>query len=233
MEITSQYNLESEFISAVHEWMQWTKNNFPKSGTKSSLIHLQEEIKELLEAIEDPGTFTYHEGITLMEFADCMICLLTAAGKSGMTIMQLFRAIMNKMQTNYKRTWKLNPDDTYSHVKSKDPLEYDLCPGCGEIHPAGEGMLAALQHRCAINVVTYRSSRFKLSDFQSIFGGGRKSLQSFYDLLIYPHFKKMHNYETASMAERNIYRIVRETEVAAMKRMRAYIELEEDFYAKY
>lgn len=224
--------IASKFVAATSEWMKWTKDNFPRSGAKSSLIHLQEEIKEVLEAIDDPASYTHHEGITLMEFADCMICLLTASGKSGFTILQLFKAIMNKMQTNYKRTWRLNPDDTYSHVKTKDPLEYDLCPGCGEIHPAGEGYLAALQHHCALNTVTYRRGSFKLADLESIFGG-RKPLQSFYDLLQYPHLKKMHNFETASVTERNIYRIIREAEVAAMKRMRAYIELEEDLYAKY
>lgn len=104
--------------SSVEKWMQWTNVNFPKSGTEASLIHLQEEIKELLEAINDPAKFEYNEGIALMEYADCFICLLTAAGKSGFTIEQLFKAIQNKMEINYNRKWVLNADNTYSHVKS-------------------------------------------------------------------------------------------------------------------
>lgn len=108
-----------DFREAVSTWMAWTKENFPKSGAKSSLIHLQEEIKEVLRELDmdEPHPRQDESVMTLMEYADCMICLLTAVGKSGMTIEQLLKAMMNKMQTNYKRKWKLNPDNTYSHIK--------------------------------------------------------------------------------------------------------------------
>jgi NTP pyrophosphatase (non-canonical NTP hydrolase) len=109
---------ELSIVEAFQTWMNWTEINFPKSGPKSSLIHLQEEIKEVLEAMDsDVPTFTSEEGITLMEYADCMICLITAAGKSGFTIEELFKAIKNKMEMNYKREWVLNANGTYSHVK--------------------------------------------------------------------------------------------------------------------
>lgn len=111
--------MEETIESSVTRWMEWTQTNFPKSGAKSSLIHLQEEIKEVLEAIDDPTTREHHEGIALMEYADCFICLLTAAGKSGFTIQELFKASQNKMNINYKREWILNADNTYSHVKSQ------------------------------------------------------------------------------------------------------------------
>lgn len=102
----------------VEKWMAWTLANFPKSGTEASLIHLQEEIKEILSELQsdDPNP-TSEEGVTLMEFADAFICLFTAAGKSGFTIQEIFRAVKNKMEINYKRKWILNPDNTYSHVK--------------------------------------------------------------------------------------------------------------------
>lgn len=108
---------ESSFQDAVNIWMNWTKENFPASGAKASLIHLREEIKEVIEEIDSEfPTATSEEGITLMEYADCFICLLTAAGKSGFTIQELFKSIKNKMNINYKRKWKLNPDNTYSHI---------------------------------------------------------------------------------------------------------------------
>lgn len=108
---------ELAIVDAVKKWMGWTVDNFPKSGAKAALIHLQEEIKEVIEAMEsDVPTPISEEGVPLMEYADCMICLLTAAGKSGFTIEELFRAIKNKMNINYTRKWVLNDDNTYSHV---------------------------------------------------------------------------------------------------------------------
>ncbi len=63
--------------------------------------------------------------------------------------------------------------------------------------------------------------------------GGRTSMQSFYDLLEFESFKRMPNFEAASYMDRFIYSTVRDIDVAAMKRLRAYIELEEDFNSKY
>lgn len=229
-------DISNDFVSAVQQWMQWTNDNFPRSGPKSSLIHLQEEIKEVLDAIDwikpDGPNPISEEGIPLIEYADCMICLLTAAGKSGFYIEELMRAIMNKMKINYTRKWKLNPDNTYSHIKDFDDLQYDLCLGCGERHSMENGILAALQHHCAINTITYKPNRFKISDLE-VMMGGPNPLQSLYDLISFPHFKKMPGFGGASWIEKNSYRLAREMEIKQMKRMRQYIELEEDFYYKY
>jgi dATP/dGTP pyrophosphohydrolase len=107
------------FEYAVNSWMKWTKVSFPKSSADSTLKHLQREIKEVLEELESdtPHPRQDNSVMTLMEYSDAMICLLTSAGKSGFTIEQLKTAIMNKMQINYKRKWKDNGDGTYSHVK--------------------------------------------------------------------------------------------------------------------
>lgn len=111
-------NTEQSIQEAVRVWMAWTVANFPKSGEKASLIHLREEINEVIEALESEfPTPESEEGVPLMEYADCMICLLTAAGKSGFTIEELFRAVKNKMNINYKRKWVSNEDGTYSHIK--------------------------------------------------------------------------------------------------------------------
>lgn len=109
---------EVGFKETVAKWMEWTINNFPKSTAASSLIHLQRETKELVEAIEDHTTREHHEGVVLREYADNIICLLTAAGKSGFTIEQLMRAIVVKININiYHRKWMDNGDGTYSHIK--------------------------------------------------------------------------------------------------------------------
>lgn len=128
MALEEQYEreLESAFPVAIKEWMQWTRDNFPKSGAKASLIHLQEEIEEVLKELDaDEPYMRQHEStMTLGEFADCLLCLITAAGKCDLSIHQLFSAVMNKAKVNYKRIWLENSDNTYSHVKVGDTVFY-------------------------------------------------------------------------------------------------------------
>jgi hypothetical protein len=55
----------------------------------------------------------------------------------------------------------------------------------------------------------------------------------FEGLLDFPHFKAMPNYETASWVEKNCYSLARDMEIKQMKRMKAYLQLEEDLMYKY
>lgn len=109
-------------------------------------------------------------------------------------------------------------------------LEHTLCLGCGELSPVGQGILAIASHVCPLSMVTYRPGRFKLSDLWCLFGG-RNPMQSFKDLLVFPHFEKMP--EGLDYMERFIYSLERDMEIKQMKRLRKYIELEQEFYDKW
>lgn len=114
--------------------------------------------------------------------------------------------------------------------ESTKDLQYDLCSGCGEKAP--KGFIESVMHVCPGNTITYRAKSFKLWDWENLFTG-RHPLQSFYDLLHYPHLRAMSNFDTATNLEKKIYSLCRYTELSAMKRMRDYIKLEEEFDSKY
>lgn len=87
-----------------------------------------------------------------------------------------------------------------------------------------------IQHSCALNQVTYRGGGLSLRVLIDFFAR-RNPIQELKDmLLVYPHFKKMPNYSTASLLDKKIYAIIREMEIKQMKRMRAYIDIEEEYY---
>jgi hypothetical protein len=118
----------------------------------------------------------------------------------------------------------------------RDDLQYDLCPGCGEIAP--QGILGVVSHVCPGNTYMYRMPvgmgfLRMFRDMVMQMDGGRSSMQPFYDLLKFDTFKAMPNFETASYMDKFIYSVCRDADVAAMKRLRAYVELEEDFNAKW
>ena len=114
----------------------------------------------------------------------------------------------------------------------RNDLQYDLCIGCAEISPEGRGILAMVTHCCPANTFTYRPTSFKLRHFKVLLGYP-DPMQQFRDLLNYPTFKKMPNLENATYLEKKLYSIERDLDIAAMKRMRTYIELEEAMNAKW
>jgi len=119
----------------------------------------------------------------------------------------------------------------WSQFKMKDELQYDLCPGCGEHKPVG--LLPSIMHSCPLNTVIYYSSaKFSIRHIHNIVSG-KDPLQPFKDLLHFPYLKAMSGFETASIIDKKIYRICRESDLRSMKRLRAYIDLEERFNASW
>ena len=104
--------------SQFEEITDWQKATFPNATTKSKILHLMQEVEELLnevEPCEDGATGTY---ATKMEFADSFILLFGAAREFGMNYQQICDAIDKKMQINYQRKWgKPNANGVVNHVK--------------------------------------------------------------------------------------------------------------------
>lgn len=114
-----------------------------------------------------------------------------------------------------------------------EELQYDLCEGCAERSPKDQGILAWVSHCCPLNTVIYRvPAKFGMRQMKELFGGCR-TLQSFYDLLHFPYFKAMPFFEIASTLEKKTYYWAREAEIKHMKRLRAYVELEEELNVKW
>jgi len=120
----------------------------------------------------------------------------------------------------------------------RDDLHCDVCSGCGETIPINAGILYHATHACPLNIVKYRMpvgmSFLRMWDeMVSEMVGKGDSMRPFRDLLNFPYLKKMPDIQTASIIDRIIYSHCRDSDIRTMKRLRAYIELEEDFNAKY
>jgi hypothetical protein len=114
-----------------------------------------------------------------------------------------------------------------------EELQYDICEGCGERTPEGQGIIAWVMHQCPLNTVIYRGpGKFGMRHLREMFGD-RRALQSFYDLLHFPYFKAMPFFEMADTLEKKSYYWAREAEIKQMKRLRSYVELEEELNMKW
>ena len=92
------------------ERLAWSLEVFNEATPISSLRKLESKIKEIeqdLLAGNDPRE----------EFADALMCLFDAAGRSGIYPQAIFEAFERKLVINKARVWKKNPDNSYSHVK--------------------------------------------------------------------------------------------------------------------
>lgn len=133
-------------------------------------------------------------------------------------------------------------------------LDKDLCIGCGEISPLGQGIIAYASHSCAANTYTYRMMH-GMSMFRSLqyVLNGESEMKSFEDLLVFPHFHAYSTSVNCTIAydpatdrtmitsvvaiehplDKILYSHARDFEVKTMKRIRAWIDIEEEFNCKY
>lgn len=103
------------FDQAARDWTNVAMRIFGDDATAfTCLTKLNHEIDEL--RIELDSFDTNHDK-RVMEFADCFMCLIHAAGRAGITIGQITDAMVEKTEINANRTWNKNPDGTYSHKK--------------------------------------------------------------------------------------------------------------------
>jgi len=120
----------------------------------------------------------------------------------------------------------------------RNDLEHDICPKCGEWHDdTGKGIWWQLSNPCAghtqeYRMLTGRAGMALIKEALSMLGY-EETRYTFAGLLEFEHFKAMPNYKEATWLERNCYSLARDMEVKQMKRMKAYLQLEEDLMYKY
>lgn len=94
----------------LDEWQArlgaWTEDTFGGSRTRETLIHLAEEVVELLSA--DAASQGYEE-----EAADVLILLLCYAHRRGFALAD---ALTRKHDVNLARTWKVASGGMIRHV---------------------------------------------------------------------------------------------------------------------
>lgn len=103
-----------ELQKFVNEHRAWAKKTFGDTPRTAAVKHLQKEVKELLDEIENAGP----EYDIKIEFADCMILLLHAADKNGIDVKELFETMKHKFAINQTRRWPTpNADGVAEHIK--------------------------------------------------------------------------------------------------------------------
>lgn len=93
--------------------VQWQDRTFPNSTPYSKIIHLKEEIEELLVEIENDNLESAKK-----EISDCFILLFGVAHKLGLSFDDIQSSIDNKHNENLSRKWG-KPDDSgvVRHIK--------------------------------------------------------------------------------------------------------------------
>jgi hypothetical protein len=92
---------QEDFLTVARQWQEWSIQAFPKATSVISLKKLRAELNELIDEIEsDTPSPLQDEGIPLLEFADCFMCLLHSAAREGFDPEQITRAIKNKALIN-------------------------------------------------------------------------------------------------------------------------------------
>ena len=96
-----------ELAEDQSEWSQATFGSDQQRGPVGPLKHLE---KEAREAAANPSDVS--------EYADCLLLLLDASRRAGITPLELVRAGAAKMQTNKVRRWGTpTADGPVEHVR--------------------------------------------------------------------------------------------------------------------
>jgi hypothetical protein len=91
------------------EWSDATFGTPAERGPIGPLKHLEKEAREAQESPQDPS-----------EYADCLLLLLDAARRAGMTPLALIRAAQAKLLVNKTRTYhRPMANEPSEHVRGK------------------------------------------------------------------------------------------------------------------
>lgn len=91
---------------------KWQTETFRQATALSKILHLKQEIEELIIEIKFDGIDKK------LEFADCFILLFGAASSEGMTYEDICNAIQEKFEINKTRKWgKADKNGIVKHIK--------------------------------------------------------------------------------------------------------------------
>lgn len=96
----------NDFYKRYAEFSNSTFGTPEERGCLSPLLHLQEEVKELMDKPNDE-----------MEWADCFLLLLDAARRKGHSVDALVKFANAKLEINKNRSWKQDENGVYKHIK--------------------------------------------------------------------------------------------------------------------
>jgi hypothetical protein len=92
-----------QVIDVIERVYSWTDCAFPEASGDSFIIKARTEWNELLADPDDPE-----------EAADVILCLFAGWHRKGVDLLSVLN---RKLDINENRTWELQSDGTYQHVK--------------------------------------------------------------------------------------------------------------------
>jgi hypothetical protein len=112
-------------------------------------------------------------------------------------------------------------------------IHQKLCVGCAELSPEGNGLFAMIQHSCALNTIKYRPKHFYARHLWYAITGfdPLKQIKELVSVNSLPHFNSIQKIKHP--LDEMLYEHARQWEIKFMKRVRNFIELEEDLNSKY
>ena len=97
----------NRFIKERDEFSFGTFGTPEARGCEPPLLHLQDEIQELIDNPDDN-----------MEWADCFLLLIDAARRKGHSLDDLLDFALAKLAINRNRKWEKQPNGVYYHIKN-------------------------------------------------------------------------------------------------------------------
>jgi len=104
---------ENSLESLETKRLEWSKKVFPNADSWSSLLKLDEEIKEIKYELEH----VFGSTNLITEFADALMCLFDSAGREGITPYDITKAFKFKLELNMSSDWIDQGNGTYKRVK--------------------------------------------------------------------------------------------------------------------
>lgn len=120
-----------------------------------------------------------------------------------------------------------------NNAMSEDKLEqlkYGIDSITGEIIKPFGGIIDAIRN--GGREYTYMTGSFGMAEFKRLVRV-LDPLHCFDDLFNFQYLKPMENFETATIIDKICYHHARQSDIRTMKRLRSYVELENEFYYKY
>ncbi len=111
MSIMETWNdLGAELWSLANDQAKWSQATFGTDAERGPIGALRHLEKEAREAAENPTDRS--------EYADCLLLILDASRRAGMTTLELIKEAQRKMEINKARTWaKPTSDDPVEHTR--------------------------------------------------------------------------------------------------------------------
>jgi hypothetical protein len=100
----------------MEEFTEFSCKTFVNADSLTSLVKLEDELKEVRELLN--ADYEFPEFMLIEEYADVAMCLFDSLRKRGISIESLNAAMCRKTKLCINSKWVENENHTYSRIKT-------------------------------------------------------------------------------------------------------------------